>query len=76
MPSFTSSWLGIKNLGFVEDNPSRWTDDLNILGTSADLPALIDRYKIEHVFICLPMAAITKPGAFSTFFRKPSSRSG
>ena len=50
------SWLGIKNLGFVEDNPSRWTDDLNILGTSADLPALIDRYKIEHVFICLPMA--------------------
>ena len=30
--------IGIKNLGFVEDNPSRWTDDLNILGTSADLP--------------------------------------
>jgi Undecaprenyl-phosphate glucose phosphotransferase len=49
------TWLGIRNLGFVEDRPSRWTNDLNILGTSADLPTLIDQYKIEHVFICLPM---------------------
>jgi Undecaprenyl-phosphate glucose phosphotransferase len=49
------SWLGIKNLGFIEDQPSHWTGDLNILGTSADLPQLIDKYRIEHVLIALPM---------------------
>jgi Undecaprenyl-phosphate glucose phosphotransferase len=50
-----ASWMGIKNLGFVEDSPSRWTCDLNILGTIADLPELIKKYRIEHVFISLPM---------------------
>jgi Undecaprenyl-phosphate glucose phosphotransferase len=50
------SWLGIKNLGFIEDHPNRWTGDLNILGTSTDLPVLIEKYKIEHVFIALPMS--------------------
>ncbi len=49
------SWLGIRNLGFVEDNPNRWTSDLNVIGKTADLPALIARYGIEHVFICLPL---------------------
>jgi Undecaprenyl-phosphate glucose phosphotransferase len=49
-------WLGMKNVGFIEDQPSRWTEDLNIIGTTADLPALIERYAIEHVFICLPMS--------------------
>ena len=28
-----ASWMGIKNIGFVEDQPSRWTSDLDILGT-------------------------------------------
>ncbi len=51
-----ASWMGIKTLGFVEDNPSRWTSDLNILGTTADLPRLIQQYGIEHVFISLPMS--------------------
>jgi Undecaprenyl-phosphate glucose phosphotransferase len=51
-----ASWMGIKNLGFVEDNQSRWTGDLNILGTTADLPRLIHQYGIEHVFISLPMS--------------------
>jgi Undecaprenyl-phosphate glucose phosphotransferase len=51
-----ASWLGIKNLGFVEDQPSRWTGDLDIVGTAADLPRLISRYQIEHVFISLPMS--------------------
>jgi Undecaprenyl-phosphate glucose phosphotransferase len=51
-----ASWIGIKTLGFVEDNPSRWTGDLNILGTTADLPFLIQKYGIEHVFISLPMS--------------------
>jgi Undecaprenyl-phosphate glucose phosphotransferase len=50
------SWLGIRNLGFVEDHPSRWTGDLNVIGRTTDLPALIEKYKIEHVFICLPMS--------------------
>jgi Undecaprenyl-phosphate glucose phosphotransferase len=49
------SWLGIRNLGFIEDNPSRWTGDLNIIGRTADLPELIAKYRIEHVFICLPL---------------------
>ncbi|MCI0639965.1 MAG: undecaprenyl-phosphate glucose phosphotransferase [Gemmataceae bacterium] len=48
-------WLGIKNIGFVEDKPSRWTGDLDILGSSADLPHLIEQYQVSHVFICLPM---------------------
>jgi Undecaprenyl-phosphate glucose phosphotransferase len=51
-----ASWLGIKNLGFIEDQPSRWTGDLDILGTTTDLPQLITRYQIEHVFISLPMS--------------------
>jgi Undecaprenyl-phosphate glucose phosphotransferase len=50
------NWLGIKNIGFIEDHPNRWTDDLNILGTSVDLPTLIEKYEIEHVFIALPMS--------------------
>ncbi len=51
----TASWIGIKNLGFVEDQPSSWTGDLDILGTTADLPRLIEKYKVDHVFIALPM---------------------
>jgi Undecaprenyl-phosphate glucose phosphotransferase len=51
-----ASWLGIRTIGFIEDQPTRWTDDLNILGASADLPTLIQKYGIEHVFIALPMS--------------------
>jgi Undecaprenyl-phosphate glucose phosphotransferase len=51
-----ASWIGIKTIGFVEDHPNRWTGDLNILGTTADLPQLIQQYHIEHVFISLPMS--------------------
>ncbi|HEY8504669.1 MAG TPA: undecaprenyl-phosphate glucose phosphotransferase [Gemmataceae bacterium] len=50
-----ASWMGIRTVGFVEDRPSRWTSDLHILGTTADLPRLIERYRIGHVFIALPM---------------------
>ncbi|HEV3262616.1 MAG TPA: undecaprenyl-phosphate glucose phosphotransferase [Gemmataceae bacterium] len=49
-------WLGIRNLGFVEDQPSRWAGDLNILGTTTDLPELIQKYGIGYVFISLPMS--------------------
>jgi Undecaprenyl-phosphate glucose phosphotransferase len=51
----SASWMGIKNLGFIEDRPTHWADDLHILGTSAELPALIERYSISHVFISLPL---------------------
>jgi len=51
-----ASWMGIKNLGFIEDQPSRWTDDLDILGTTADLPGLIEQYEVGHVFIALPLS--------------------
>lgn len=50
-----ATWMGFRNIGYVEDNPTRWSSDLDILGTVSDLPRLIDRYKIDHVFICLPM---------------------
>ena len=50
-----TNWLGFKNVGFVEDQPSHWTSDLDILGTVADLPTLVAKYQISHVFICLPM---------------------
>ena len=50
-----ATWMGFRNVGFIEDNPTRWTTDLDILGTVADLPRLIDRYQIDHIFIALPM---------------------
>ena len=51
-----TSWLGIKNVGFVEDQPTRWASDLDIVGTIADLPRLVGKYQVSHVFICLPMS--------------------
>jgi Undecaprenyl-phosphate glucose phosphotransferase len=51
-----ASWMGIRNLGFVEDQPNHWTSDLDILGTTADLPQLVAKYGIEHIFISLPLS--------------------
>lgn len=51
-----ASWMGIRTIGFVEDNPSRWTSDLHILGTIDELPELIQKYNISHVFISLPLS--------------------
>ncbi len=51
-----ASWMGIKNIGFVEDRASNWTSDLDVLGTIADLPALVNRYEVAHVFIALPLS--------------------
>jgi Undecaprenyl-phosphate glucose phosphotransferase len=50
-----ASWMGIKAIGFVEDRPNRWSGDLDILGTFADLPALVAQYQVSHVFIALPL---------------------
>ena len=51
-----TSWLGFKNIGFIEDQPSHWASDLDILGSIQDLPRLVVKYQISHVFICLPMS--------------------
>ena len=55
--------MGIRNLGFVEEQPSGWAGDLNVVGTIAELPVLISKYNIEHVFISLSMSRYhEKPG--------------
>lgn len=50
-----STWLGFKPLGFIEDQPTPWSDDLDILGTTEQLPQFIEKYNISYVFICLPL---------------------
>jgi Undecaprenyl-phosphate glucose phosphotransferase len=50
------SWLGIKNIGFVEENATALSADLDVLGGFADLPELIRKYRISHVFIALPFS--------------------
>jgi Undecaprenyl-phosphate glucose phosphotransferase len=50
-----ASWMGIKNVGFVENDSSRWAGDLTVLGTTAELPAIVAKLRIEHVFIALPL---------------------
>lgn len=50
-----NSWLGIKNLGFVENQRSRFSQDLSCLGSFEELPELIKKLNVEHVFIALPM---------------------
>src|SRR5262249_6525629 len=40
----------------IEDRPNHWTSDLHVLGTIADLPALVQKYQIAHVFIALPLS--------------------
>jgi Undecaprenyl-phosphate glucose phosphotransferase len=51
-----AGWIGIRTAGFVEDNPSRWTSDLPIVGRISDLPRLVEEMRIEHVFIALPLS--------------------
>lgn len=49
-------WMGIKNVGFVEDRTNGLSNDLDLLGGFDDLPELIRKYRVEHVFIALPMS--------------------
>ena len=53
-----STWMGIKPIGYIEDKPSDWSGDLDILGSVDSLPELIAKYKLSYVFICLPMNRI------------------
>src|SRR5579884_147117 len=50
------SWLGIRNIGFVDERRHALSADLDILGGFDDLPELIRKYGARHVFIALPMA--------------------
>jgi Undecaprenyl-phosphate glucose phosphotransferase len=49
------SWLGIKNIGFVDEKTNRLSGDLDVLGGFADLPELIEKYGVRHVFVALPL---------------------
>jgi len=50
-----ASWMGIKVVGFVEDRPTPFVSDLDVLGPPSELPHLIQRYQVSHIFIALPM---------------------
>jgi Undecaprenyl-phosphate glucose phosphotransferase len=50
-----AGWMGIKNIGFVEDKVGPLWGDLDVLGGIADLPRLIEAYAVGHVFIALPL---------------------
>src|SRR5262249_27489881 len=49
------TWLGIKNVGFVEERATRLCGDLDVMGGFTDLPELIRKYQVSHVFIALPL---------------------
>jgi Undecaprenyl-phosphate glucose phosphotransferase len=50
------NWSGIQPVGYVEDEAHRGSGaDLPVLGSIAELPALVERYHIEHVFVALPL---------------------
>ncbi len=50
------NWSGIQPVGYVEDESHRNTGgDLPILGSIADLPELVEKHHIEHVFVSLPL---------------------
>lgn len=50
-----ASWLGIKNVGFVDEKRAQLSGDLDILGGFGDLQEIVQKYHVEHVFIALPM---------------------
>ncbi len=49
------NWLGIKNIGFVDEKTNALSGDLDVLGCFADLPELIHKYGVHHVFVALPL---------------------
>ena len=51
-----ASWMGIKNIGFVEDQPTAGPATSTSSARFADLPRLIGKYSVAHVFIALPMS--------------------
>nr|BAL54179.1 sugar transferase [uncultured Planctomycetota bacterium] len=47
-------WTGLRLYGYIEDRPNRWSRDLYIVGSIADLPRLVEQKGIRQVFIALP----------------------
>ncbi|MCS7014505.1 MAG: undecaprenyl-phosphate glucose phosphotransferase [Gemmatales bacterium] len=47
-------WTGLRLYGYIEDRPSRWTNDLYIVGGINDLPRLVQEKGVRQVFIALP----------------------
>ncbi|MBY0228057.1 MAG: undecaprenyl-phosphate glucose phosphotransferase, partial [Gemmataceae bacterium] len=47
-------YLGIRVAGYVEDAVGPMASDLAVLGRIDELPALIGKHKVSHVFIALP----------------------
>ncbi len=50
-----AGWMGIRNVGFVEDRVGPLCGDLDVLGGIADLPQLVQMYSVVNVFIALPL---------------------
>jgi len=54
-----SAQLGLRPLGFVDDDPGKaggWVQGLRVLGTRHDLPDLVVRLRIEEIVIAIPSA--------------------
>ena len=52
-----ASWSGIQTVAYVEDDPATHQkhSDIPVVGPITDLPMLVEKHHIEHVFISLPM---------------------
>src|SRR5262249_36027117 len=50
------SWMGIKNVGCVEERPGALSSDLDLLGGLTDLPARTHKYRASPAFIALPLS--------------------
>jgi FlaA1/EpsC-like NDP-sugar epimerase len=51
--------LGLRPLGFVDDDPAKaggWVQGLRVLGTRHDLPELCTRLHVEEIVIAIPSA--------------------
>lgn len=55
----TNSVLGYKVVGLVDDDPSKRRYSLYgipVLGSRSDIPAIIEKYNVDHVIIAMPTA--------------------
>jgi Undecaprenyl-phosphate glucose phosphotransferase len=50
-----ANWMGIRTLGFIEDQPNRFCSDLNVVGTTAEISDIVTKNQVEHIFIALPL---------------------
>jgi Undecaprenyl-phosphate glucose phosphotransferase len=51
----SAAWTGIRTVGYVEDDPGKCPTDLPVVGPIGQLPELVERHHVEHVFIALPL---------------------